>query len=103
MKCAPAARGSQDAAITQPRDHSLADPCIFRVGESILEESPAVCILKREDELGAERVGRKVGRLNNGKHCEFCLRKVTTRRSVGPTGLGQEIVQNHSQACHQHF
>ena len=24
---APAARGGQDAGITQPMDHSLADPC----------------------------------------------------------------------------
>ena len=28
VKRAPAARGGQDAGITQPRDHSLADPCI---------------------------------------------------------------------------
>ena len=27
MKGDPAARGSKDAGITQPRDHSLADPC----------------------------------------------------------------------------
>ena len=27
MKRAPAARGDKDAGITQPRDHSLADPC----------------------------------------------------------------------------
>ena len=27
MKCSPAARGSQDAGITQPRDHPLADLC----------------------------------------------------------------------------
>ena len=27
VKRAPAARGGQDAGITQPRDHSLADPC----------------------------------------------------------------------------
>ena len=50
--------------------------CYFRVGEPILEESPAVCILKRDDELGAERVGRTAGKLGAGKHCEFCLRKV---------------------------
>ena len=25
----PAARGGQDAGITQPRDNSLADPCIY--------------------------------------------------------------------------
>ena len=25
----PMARGSQDAGITQPRDHSLADPCMY--------------------------------------------------------------------------
>ena len=30
MKRTPGARGSQDAGITQPRDHSLADPCISR-------------------------------------------------------------------------
>ena len=28
VKCAPAARGGQDAGITQPRDHSLAYPCL---------------------------------------------------------------------------
>ena len=28
VKRAAAARGSQDEGITQPRDHSLADPCI---------------------------------------------------------------------------
>ena len=28
MKCAPAASGSRDVGITQPRDHSLANPCI---------------------------------------------------------------------------
>ena len=27
VKRAPAARGDQDAGITQPRDHTLADPC----------------------------------------------------------------------------
>ena len=27
MKPAPAAKGDQDAGITQPREHSLADPC----------------------------------------------------------------------------
>ena len=27
MKRAPAARRGQDVGITQPRDHSLADPC----------------------------------------------------------------------------
>ena len=27
VKCAPAARGGQDAGITQPGEHSLADPC----------------------------------------------------------------------------
>ena len=27
VKRAPAARGGQDVGITQPRDHSLADPC----------------------------------------------------------------------------
>ena len=27
VKRAPAARGGQDAGITQPRDHFLADPC----------------------------------------------------------------------------
>ena len=30
VKRAPAARGGQDAGITQPRDHSLADPCIAK-------------------------------------------------------------------------
>ena len=28
VKRAPAAREGQDAGITQPRDHSLADPCM---------------------------------------------------------------------------
>ena len=27
MKCAHTARGGQEAGITQPRDHSLGDPC----------------------------------------------------------------------------
>ena len=31
VKRAPAARGSQDAGITQPRDRSLADPCTYGV------------------------------------------------------------------------
>ena len=30
VKRAPMARGDQDAGITQPRDHSLADPCIYK-------------------------------------------------------------------------
>ena len=39
VKHAPAARGGQDAKITQPRDHSLADPvdwCYFKHGLKIL-------------------------------------------------------------------
>ena len=31
VKRAPGARGGQEAGITQPRDHSLADPCIFEL------------------------------------------------------------------------
>ena len=31
VKRAPVARGGQDAGITQPRDHSLADPCTYIV------------------------------------------------------------------------
>ena len=61
------------------------------MGEPILEESPAVCILKRDDELGAERVGRLEGKLNGGKHCEFCLRKVVHMVLFGSTALWRQL------------
>ena len=32
MKCAPEARGGQDAAFTQPREYYLADPCNLAPG-----------------------------------------------------------------------
>ena len=35
LGCVNQARGSQEAGITQPRDHSLADPCITQVHVNI--------------------------------------------------------------------
>ena len=69
--------------LTLAPSHQQMCNVISRVGEPILEESPAVCILKRDDELGAERAGRPAGKLSAGKHCEFCLRKVVRCDSDG--------------------
>ena len=47
----PVARGGQDAGITQPRDHSLADPCSGGVGCVGAEDRdrPQKCLLPRDD------------------------------------------------------
>ena len=46
VKCTPAALGGQDAVITQPRDHSLADRCTFPCDLSILysQHKQTVCV-----------------------------------------------------------
>ena len=99
VKRAPAARGSQGAGITQPRDHSLADPCTgfdklvtFLWWHSAQLSSDRLRSSFFEAHLGISTrqrsgfVGRQITRISIDSN-DFHVRKSKRGNSVTPTLL----------------
>ena len=57
VELSPAARGSQEAVLTQPRDHLLADPCMVATDRIMPSGSVAFLLWRFErEEKGGKRL-----------------------------------------------